>query len=95
MKFCLYFARFCMCKFVCVSELFYFIKVILIGTKKLTKTFKLTHRNEKNTRETSCLDGEEFNTQNALSLYNFHLCLKQLSFRTANINNIDRIHSIE
>jgi hypothetical protein len=47
MKFYLYFARFCMCKFVCVSELFYFIKVISIGTKKLTNTFKLTHRNNK------------------------------------------------
>jgi hypothetical protein len=38
--------------------------------KKLTNTFKLTHKNEQNTKETSYLDGKWFHTPHASSLYN-------------------------
>ncbi len=37
----------------------------------LTNTFKLLHRNEKNTKKTSYLDEEEFLTPPALSSYIF------------------------
>ncbi len=39
-------------KFECVSELLVYSTVISIKIKKLTNTFKLTHRNEQNTNET-------------------------------------------
>jgi hypothetical protein len=41
--------------------------------RKLTNTYKLTHENEHNTKETSYLDVEEFPTPHALSLYIFYL----------------------
>jgi hypothetical protein len=35
---------------------------------ELTNTFKLTHRNEQNTNETSYLSGEEIHIRHALSV---------------------------
>jgi hypothetical protein len=46
--------------------------------KKLTNTFKLTHRNEQNTRETLWLNVEEFYTPHAPSLYFFSMVISKI-----------------
>jgi hypothetical protein len=69
MKFCVYFAHFC----VCVSEIFHFHINYYIKMEKLTNTYKLTQRNEQNTHKTSYLGVEEFYTLPGLSLYIFYL----------------------
>jgi hypothetical protein len=67
-----------LCELLCLSlrvlvSIFWFLQKANKNEKSSPLHTKLTHENEHNTKETLCLDVEEFPTPHALSLYIFYL----------------------
>jgi hypothetical protein len=74
------------CDFACIGKFLNFYKNEM---RKLTNTFKLTHRNRQTTNETLYLNMEEFHTGHALSLYIFIYALITTGPSAENNESVD------